>query len=89
MVLRPRHGGNLNWAATIAGCPPSSLMDFSASLNPLAPPLWVKAEIQTSLEYLTAYPSPDYSSLRAALGQWHQLSPDWILPGNGAAELLT
>ncbi|MGK7944564.1 MAG: histidinol-phosphate transaminase, partial [Microcystaceae cyanobacterium] len=69
--------------------PPSSLMDFSASLKPLAPPLWVKSEIQSSLESLTAYPSPDYGSLRAALGQWHQLSPDWILPGNGAAELLT
>jgi L-threonine-O-3-phosphate decarboxylase len=87
--LRPGHGGNLNWAATIAGCPVFSLIDFSASLNPLAPPAWVKAEIQANLDSLTTYPNPDYGSLRAALGEWHQLSPDWILPGNGAAELLT
>ncbi|MGK7933923.1 MAG: threonine-phosphate decarboxylase CobD [Microcystaceae cyanobacterium] len=89
MSLRPRHGGNLNWAATLAGCPPSSIIDFSASLNPLAPPNWVKTEIQANLESLTTYPNPDYGSLRVALAQWHQLSPDWILPGNGAAELLT
>ncbi len=27
--------------------------------------------------------------MRSALGQFHQIDPAWILPGNGAAELLT
>jgi histidinol-phosphate/aromatic aminotransferase/cobyric acid decarboxylase-like protein len=27
--------------------------------------------------------------LRLALGQLHNISPDWIVPGNGASELLT
>ncbi|TAF16633.1 MAG: threonine-phosphate decarboxylase, partial [Nostocales cyanobacterium] len=35
------------------------------------------------------YPDPDYGELKLALGRFHQLSPDWILPGNGSAELLT
>ena len=38
---------------------------------------------------LRRYPDPSYVRLREALGQHHNIAPDWILPGNGAAELLT
>ncbi len=31
------HGGNLAWAAALAGCSPSAILDFSASINPLGP----------------------------------------------------
>ena len=86
---RPSHGGNLNWAAAIAGCPVSSIVDFSASINPWGPPPSAIAAIQRGLGALTAYPDPNYFQLRAALARWHQLSPEWILPGNGSAELLT
>jgi L-threonine-O-3-phosphate decarboxylase len=88
-LLRPKHGGNLDWAATIAGCPVSSILDFSASINPLGPPKSTLAAIQSHLTSLTRYPDPQYRDLRAALAQWHNVSADWILPGNGSAELLT
>lgn len=88
-VNRPAHGGNLVWAATLAGCPPNELVDFSASINPLGPPQSAIAAIQSHLGQIAAYPDPNYSELRAALGEYHQISPEWILPGNGAAELLT
>lgn len=38
---------------------------------------------------LTHYPNPDYGDLRRAIATFHQIDPDWVLPGNGAAELLT
>ena len=38
---------------------------------------------------LTAYPDPSYTQLRSALAVEHGISPDWILQGNGSAELLT
>jgi histidinol-phosphate/aromatic aminotransferase/cobyric acid decarboxylase-like protein len=41
------------------------------------------------LSSLTAYPDPDYGELRTALGEALNVDPDWILPGNGSAELLT
>lgn len=88
-MKRPFHGGNLAWAARLAGCPPSRIVDFSASINPLGPPQSAIAAIHAEVEHLSAYPDPDYRGLRQALGLFHQLSPDWILPGNGAAELLT
>jgi len=45
--------------------------------------------LQAHLNEVAAYPNPDYARLRASLAEWHQLPQDWILPGNGVAELLT
>ena len=86
---RPQHGGNLNWAATIAGCPVSALTDFSASINPLGTPDSAIAAIVNNATQLTAYPDPNYPQLRSHLARHHQLDPEFILPGNGSAELLT
>ncbi len=88
-MARPLHGGNLVWAADLAGCPLSQILDFSASINPWGPPNSAIAAIQAHLGELRAYPDPQYQALRQALSQFHQISPDWILPGNGSAELLT
>lgn len=88
-LQNPSHGGNLTWAASIAGCSPLTILDFSASINPLGPPASVLEAIQAHFVDLSHYPDPGYYPLRHALARSHQLSPDWILPGNGAAELLT
>jgi L-threonine-O-3-phosphate decarboxylase len=77
------------WAASLANCSPSAILDFSASINPLGPPSSAIAALQAHLGDLKAYPDPQYRELRSALGAFHQISPDYILPGNGAAELLT
>lgn len=83
------HGGNLAWAAALAGCPPEAILDFSASISPLGPPNSAIAAIMSQMGNLRHYPDPDYSELRLALSHFHQLPPEWILPGNGSAELLT
>jgi L-threonine-O-3-phosphate decarboxylase len=88
-LTRPKHGGNLAWAAAIAGCPASFIRDFSASINPLGPPQRVLNAIEQGLQQLKSYPDPDYFQLRSSLAQYHQLEADYILPGNGSAELLT
>ena len=89
-MKRPTHGGNLAWAASLASCPPSLILDFSASINPLGPPKTAIAAIESGRQDLVAYPDPNYYQLRVSLSQLHPtLDPDWILPGNGCAELLT
>lgn len=87
--LPPRHGGNLAWAAAQAGCSPPEILDFSASINPLGPPDTAIAAIVAHLPDLVAYPDPHYRDLRETLAHHHGVPPAWILPGNGAAELLT
>ncbi len=88
-MTRPKHGGNLIWAATIAGCPFSSILDFSASINPLGPPQSAIAAIEQTLSQLTVYPDPEYTRLTSVLATHHDLDVEYILPGNGSAELLT
>ncbi len=83
------HGGNLVWAAVLAGCPPSAILDFSASISPLGPPESVLAALGSQLGTIRNYPDPDCSELKVALSDFHQLPSDWILPGNGSAELLS
>jgi L-threonine-O-3-phosphate decarboxylase len=83
------HGGNLAWAAALAGCSPDAIVDFSASISPLGPPNSVITAIVSQLGNLRNYPDPEYGELRLALSHFHQLPCEWILPGNGSAELLT
>jgi L-threonine-O-3-phosphate decarboxylase len=73
----------------VAGCPPSLILDFSASISPLGPPPTALAAIKLQLEALTHYPNPDYPELCEAIATHHNIDPEWVLPGNGAAELLT
>lgn len=89
MHYRPNHGGNLAWAASIANTQASFILDFSASINPNGPPDSVLTAINQAIPALRHYPNPDYSELKSSLSRWHQLPPDWFLPGNGSAELLT
>jgi L-threonine-O-3-phosphate decarboxylase len=86
---RPKHGGNPSWAATVAGCPPSLILDFSASISPLGPPKTALAAIKLHIDSLASYPNPAYPELARSIAAHHNVDPDWVLPGNGAAELLT
>ena len=79
-----RHGGNRQALANVLGCRPSQLLDASASLAPWSPrfPRLPEASLRD-------YPDRDQVSLRQAIGAIHGLPLDWVLPGNGAAELFT
>lgn len=88
-MRQPAHGGNLAWAAALAGCSPEAILDFSASISPLGPPNSAIAAIHSQIGNLRHYPDPNYSELRLALSHFHQIPFEWILPGNGSAELLT
>jgi L-threonine-O-3-phosphate decarboxylase len=71
------------------GCSPGEVLDFSASINPLGPPASALVALNAHLQDLTVYPDPAATELRQALSAFHQVPAHWILPGNGAAELLT
>lgn len=88
-MKKPTHGGNLAWAAAIANCPASAILDFSASINPLGPPEEAIASIYQGISQLSQYPDPNYTQFRASIAAYHHCQPDSVLPGNGAAELLT
>ncbi|NCU92417.1 MAG: aminotransferase class I/II-fold pyridoxal phosphate-dependent enzyme, partial [Synechococcaceae bacterium WB7_1B_046] len=85
-----RHGGNRQERAEVLGCKPAELLDLSASLVPFGPPSWLPRALRRAIAIeLTPYPDRRYASLRAQIASHHGLDPDWVLPGNGAAELFT
>ena len=90
-----RHGGNLAATAARLDCRPSQLLDASASLVPFGPPWAVRGTLLKAAlglaagSPLRAYPDRSYAALRCGLARLHGLEPDWLLPGNGAAELFT
>lgn len=62
--------------------------DFSININPLGMPERVKKVLRESAESWSAYPDPKCQELVLALAGYHDAEPDWILCGNGAADLI-
>lgn len=82
------HGGNVYQVAKELGRSVDSLVDFSASINPLGPPPSVLRAIQRALPACGHYPDPSAETLRQRLAKEHRISPDSIVLGNGSAELI-
>ncbi len=82
-----RHGGHLRQLAMTAGVNPESLRDFSANINPLGPPEWLRARISGSISSLVHYPDPEGQVLVEAACERYGVNPDEILIGNGSTEL--
>lgn len=63
-------------------------LDFSASTTPLSMPAGIREAVIRSLDRADRYPDPLCRELTAALGKKHSQSPEHILCGAGAADLL-
>lgn len=64
------------------------MLDFSANINPLGTPEAVQEAVKASVSLLFQYPDPYCRALVQAIAQYESVSPDTILCGNGAAELI-
>ena len=64
------------------------LLDFSANLNPLGPPSWLKETLTNHYETVTCYPDPSYSKSSAAVANHEEIEQDSILLTNGGAEAI-
>ncbi len=63
-------------------------LDFSVNVNPLGMPEQVKNAVINTADHLDKYPDPYCGPLREKLARTLHTDPDWILCGNGAAELI-
>ncbi|WP_300279749.1 histidinol-phosphate transaminase [uncultured Subdoligranulum sp.] len=79
------HGGD--WAGYEAEYGRSPL-DFSANVSPLGVPTGVQAAIAGAAAAVDRYPDPLCRALRTAIAEAEKLPPEWILCGNGAADLI-
>ena len=87
-VSVPVHGGNVHRLARLQHEGAGKILDFSANINPMGPPEWLRATISRAIEDLVHYPDPDcYALVRAIASQYH-VPADCIIPANGTTELL-
>ena len=65
-----------------------NVTDFSANCNPFGTPESVKQAAVLAMEEVCNYPDTCCQELREAIGAYEGVNPDWILCGNGAADLI-
>ncbi len=82
------HGGDLESAAEKSGRSLSEILDFSANINPLGMPSVIRKAAADSLNQAVCYPDPFCRRLRAALAEYTGWKADYILCGNGGADLI-
>lgn len=69
-------------------------LDFSANINSKPLPPGVYRALPAILDRAKAYPDIEYEDLRTDLASYarrlgqREIAPDWIIPGNGAIEIL-
>jgi threonine-phosphate decarboxylase len=79
------HGGDIEGFVREYGRKP---LDFSANCNPLGIPQGVVEAIARAARSADTYPDPLCRALREALGGALSLPPEYILCGNGAADII-
>ena len=61
-----------------------SLLDFSASINPLPPAL----DLSIQYDEVCFYPDSSYTSLKKVIATYHECNLDQVAVGNGSVELI-
>jgi len=87
-MINERHGGNLRRLSSLAGLPPGEILDFSANINPLGPPEWLRPVISGTIGSLVHYPDPEATGVIKSAAARYDISEKEILAGNGSTELL-
>lgn len=83
--INPLHGGDWEGYRQKYGFLP---LDFSANISPLGMPAAAREALADSAAAAERYPDPFCRQLRAALHRAEQVPEEWILCGNGAADLI-
>lgn len=79
------HGGNI-YKLQREG--KKDILDYSSNINPLGVPESLKKAVSENFSVLTRYPDINYTELRESIGKYNNISPENIIAGNGATEVL-
>lgn len=82
------HGGNVYSIARKLNISVSELIDFSANINPLGPPDFIKQVIYESIDEIVNYPDIGLESLIKAASMHYGVAEEEIVFANGSTEIL-
>jgi threonine-phosphate decarboxylase len=63
-------------------------LDFSVNINPLGMPEAIRTALVENVDHFDVYPDPKCRRLAAALGDFLGVPQEWIVFGNGAADVI-
>ena len=81
------HGANVELMAESFNKKAEDIIDFSSNINPKVIPNLEKYILE-GLEKSKSYPDINYSKLRSNIGEYLKIKPEYIIPGNGATEII-
>jgi threonine-phosphate decarboxylase len=88
-ATRPiQHGGNQAAIRARLRLGDRPLIDFSAPLNALGPPLGALQAVREATETIDRYPEPGSPRLVERLADYHDVPPDRIIVGAGTTDLI-
>ncbi len=82
------HGGNLRKLSIDSGIDENDILDFSANINPLGFPEWLRPLISSRVSDITKYPDPYCEELTTAVAEKYGAGEEAVVAGNGATEIL-
>jgi cobyric acid synthase CobQ/L-threonine-O-3-phosphate decarboxylase len=82
------HGGDVRQLAQRAGMAERAILDFSANINPLGPPEWLRPLISSQVSALQHYPDPHCTALVEAVAERYGVRAEEVIAGNGSTEIL-
>lgn len=81
------HGADVEIMSRQHNKDPKDILDFSSNINPKFIPN-LETYILESLKELTSYPDINYINLRKNISDYIGVNPKFIIPGNGATEII-
>lgn len=87
-TLPIQHGGNQSAIRARLRLGNRPLLDFSAPLNGLGPPMGAMAAVRRTIDSIGRYPEPGAPRLVERLAEFHGIPSDRILIGAGTTELI-
>ncbi len=87
-MMTYQHGGNLRELAAQMNLQEADICDFSANVNPLGPPSWLRSSISKTVDAVVNYPDPNCTELVQAIAEHYNISDQEILVANGSSEII-
>lgn len=81
------HGANVDIMAEAYNKNTEDIIDFSSNINPNVIPN-LEQYILEGLNKCKSYPDINYTKLRRNIGNYINVNPQYIIPGNGATEII-
>ncbi len=86
--MKSSHGGNIFKYATEHNIHIDSIIDCSANINPLGPSQKGLEAMKNAVSLISHYPDPENCDFINTISSVYGVEKEFIIPGNGASELL-